>query len=115
LPGLAALELCELAALLADLARDVEQDAAALDRPAVTPAGERSPRRRDRGGDVGGVAARHLGDLLARRGVVVGQIAGALRRHPVPVDEVIPALLRRRDSYEAVRVTMAAAANDAGA
>src|SRR5437773_11026814 len=71
LPGLEALELCELAALLADLARDAEQDAAALDRPAITPAGARSPRRRDRGGALGGVAARRLGDPLARRALVV--------------------------------------------
>src|SRR5262249_60711685 len=74
LSGLEPLDGSELAALLADLPRDLEQRAPALDRPAIAPFGEGRARGSDRGVAVRSVPARNAGALLTGHRGVRGQI-----------------------------------------
>src|SRR5262245_5819010 len=83
---LAALELRELTAPLAALARDVAPDAAPLDRPALAPLGACAAAARR-----GGVAARATGALLAGGGSVAVERAAAPGWNLVALDELIPA------------------------
>src|SRR5262249_38210805 len=79
LPGLEALELGELGALLADSPGDGEEHAPALDRPPVAPFRKCRARGGDCRVDVGAIAARHLGDLLTGYGAQVVEVAAAPR------------------------------------
>ena len=66
LADVARLDLRQLVAVLLDAVRELQEDLGAFLRRRRRPLGKRGGRRADRGVDVGGVARRHLGDLLDR-------------------------------------------------